>query len=509
MRKVVVASIIVILVALIAGCAGGGEADTTPPVISEVSVSNITGTSVVITWTTDEPATSQVTYGGIYCLGGISCLPPPDENLVTSHSFSLGGLSPNSNYRLSVISKDKAGNERQSQNYVFATHLEIDEVISCDTTWTKEGSPYIITANLLIPNGITLTIEPGVTVKFESGKAMQIDGELVARGTEAEPIVFTSNQPSPSPGDWRSILFTDSSVDATCDEMGNYLSGCIMQYCAVEYGGSDTPLIKYTPAIKLISSSPLIDHCTIINNAGSGVYVLRGSATIANSLISNNSAFCWGGGICCFYHDGAVNIKGNTISHNSVDFSGAGIYADCYDGTLTISDNEISGNSADNGGGGVLLNCYGGAVTISSNIITNNSGGGICCSGHSRYGTVTVSGNLISDNSDYNGGGIYCWVEDGAISIDHNEIHGNSQNGIYIFRGNPVINYNNLVGNTPCEIYDNDWTDSPPVDATHNWWGTTNEAEIVEKVCSRSYGAGQRMVNYSSYLMEGVPIEAE
>jgi len=104
--------------------------------------------------------------------------------------------------------------------------------ITSNTTWTKANSPYIVTSSVLVNQGVTLTIEPGVTVKFDSAKALQVEGELIARGTEAEPIVFTSNQPSPAPGDWGNILFTDTSVDAQYDAAGNYTGGSIMQYCS-------------------------------------------------------------------------------------------------------------------------------------------------------------------------------------------------------------------------------------------------------------------------------------
>ena len=107
--------------------------------------------------------------------------------------------------------------------------------ISSDTTWTQANSPYIVTGAVPVSEGVTLTIEPWVVVKFNSGASLQINGQLIARGTELDPITFTSNQPSPAPGDWENILFTDSSVDATYDGEGNYTGGCIMQYCVVEY----------------------------------------------------------------------------------------------------------------------------------------------------------------------------------------------------------------------------------------------------------------------------------
>ena len=85
-------------------------------------------------------------------------------------------------------------------------------IIDSDTNWTKANSPYIVVSNVLVSEGVTLTIEPGVEVRFNSAKGIQIDDELIARGTEAEPVVFTSNKPSPGTGDWVNILFTDRRI---------------------------------------------------------------------------------------------------------------------------------------------------------------------------------------------------------------------------------------------------------------------------------------------------------
>ena len=94
--------------------------------------------------------------------------------------------------------------------------------IESDTTWTLADSPYLATGNILVNQGVSLTIEPGVLIKFDSGFSLKIEGELVARGTESQLITFTSNQSSPAPGDWGYILFTDTSTDAAFDVDGNY-----------------------------------------------------------------------------------------------------------------------------------------------------------------------------------------------------------------------------------------------------------------------------------------------
>jgi len=92
--------------------------------------------------------------------------------------------------------------------------------ISVDTTWTPAGSPYIATSTVQVygttTTPVTLTIEPGVVVKFASGAGLQIGdstnlGALVARGTSASRITFTRSGTS---GAWTGITFNDKTVDS-------------------------------------------------------------------------------------------------------------------------------------------------------------------------------------------------------------------------------------------------------------------------------------------------------
>ncbi|UCG68776.1 MAG: hypothetical protein JSV09_13380, partial [Thermoplasmata archaeon] len=71
-----------------------------------------------------------------------------------------------------------------------------------DTIWTLANSPYIVTDDITIVPGVTLTIEPGVVVKFDGPYELVVDGYLIAQGTVTNNIVFTSNSTTPSVGDW-------------------------------------------------------------------------------------------------------------------------------------------------------------------------------------------------------------------------------------------------------------------------------------------------------------------
>jgi Leucine-rich repeat (LRR) protein len=115
MKNIIVLIIVIISAALLASCF---RSDETPPVISVVLISDITRASAVITWTTDETATSQVEYDLTKSYGAATTL---DTKLVTSHSVSLSGLTAGTIYHYRVKSNDASGNEKVSKDYTFTT----------------------------------------------------------------------------------------------------------------------------------------------------------------------------------------------------------------------------------------------------------------------------------------------------------------------------------------------------------------------------------------------------
>ena len=98
------------------------EIDTRPPKISEITVeTSINGygssakAQMIVSWSTDEPATSQVEYSKGVSGEDFVNLTQEDFALSTSHAVVISDLKPSSSYYFRVITKDGAGNEAKSE----------------------------------------------------------------------------------------------------------------------------------------------------------------------------------------------------------------------------------------------------------------------------------------------------------------------------------------------------------------------------------------------------------
>ena len=84
--------------------------DTTPPIVSDIQVASVTETTATITWTTDEPADSEVQFGTGSTAWGQYPESREDGILSRSHSISLAGLNGSTTYYFRVGSRDASAN---------------------------------------------------------------------------------------------------------------------------------------------------------------------------------------------------------------------------------------------------------------------------------------------------------------------------------------------------------------------------------------------------------------
>ena len=348
-----------------------------------------------------------------------------------------------------------------------ALATDVRGILSSDTTWEVEKSPYVVTGSVTVASGVTLTIEAGVEVKIDSGKGILVKGSLVAIGTDFQKILFSSNQASPAAGDWAYIKFTDGSVDAGFDGNGDYVSGSILKFCQVMYGGGEGA----SGGIVIDTASPYIEGCTVDNNNSAGIIATDPpNLQVKNTIISNTKRLggsydTSGGGLVI--SGGNATIGGNTISNNKAYQRAGGIILTDTTGQVLIDDNVITGNSAAGnqiGVGGILINRNRAKVTITNNQITANdgssgygwAGGGVKLA--SWQEEILVENNNISNNvfagGWEDGAGIdikgSSWEGNGdfALKVINNEISGNKGRGINIWGGNAITIEGNKIRNS-------------------------------------------------------------
>lgn len=76
--------------------------------------------------------------------------------------------------------------EVQAQGPTTCGTLQQNEI------WPGNGSVHIVTCDVTVPSGITLTIGAGAIIKFEVEDSLIVRGTLRALGTDGNPVYFTS-----------------------------------------------------------------------------------------------------------------------------------------------------------------------------------------------------------------------------------------------------------------------------------------------------------------------------
>ena len=233
---------------------------------------------------------------------------------------------------------------------------------------------------------------------------------------------------------------TVTNCSATSDYNGGY-----------GYGGGLWSSVNCTMTVG--GSNTLIDSNTADWDGG---IATRGTFTLKNGTISNNSSGTSGrsgGGIGVM---GEATITGGTITRNTSPY-GSGIMH--REGTITMTGGTISNNSTPTpgtgGGGGISMggnstfNMSGGTITGNTNV----SGGGINNSG----GTVNITGGKIYNNTATgSGGGIMntnATNTTGTLTMTAGEIYSNTaatgsgvyQNATFKMSGTAKVNEDNDV----------------------------------------------------------------
>lgn len=113
------------------------DADTIAPGITNVSSSNITDQSTIITWQTNESSKTIINYGYAH---DVHPFIYESETYNTEHALQLSDLLPQKLHYYRVISKDIAGNQRVSNEYTFTTLNDTNPPTLTNTITTPAGN---------------------------------------------------------------------------------------------------------------------------------------------------------------------------------------------------------------------------------------------------------------------------------------------------------------------------------------------------------------------------------
>jgi hypothetical protein len=361
-------------------------------------------------------------------------------------------------------------------------------IISSDTIWTMSNSPYTLTGNTLVYQGVTLTIQPGVVVNLGSFY-IEVNGTLSARGNPTYMITFNGGQ----------ITFT--SFSNGWNEQTD--SGCLIENAIINQtsiNGSNP--LKIDSSIingKIYVTSSIISDNTItsaIDGSQSVISnnVIKSDITSESSVISNNTVT---GNIQLGYISGNVaSGDSSTVSNNIINGS---ISAISREGKPEIFNNTIStknGNGIGCSGYGSIFNNYIYGCQDGISLYTvRGLGGNLPC-------YATVENNLVVDNTQGIVIGLSSVFGPGTIcpTILNNTISGNSV-GISLSESNyvssPTILNNNLQNNSNYNFY---LAAPNNVDVTYNWWGTTDQQAINQTIYDFKDDFTLGVVNFVPFL---------
>ena len=285
--------------------------DTTAPVItftSSTDISSVTDSSAVISWTTDEAATSRVDYGTDTSYGSNEV----NANYNTNHSITLSNLLPSTTYYLKItsvdnsISANSAMDDNSTAGYTFTTLASSDttppviSVVSSGTpsyntatiTWTTDenasslidfgtdtsyGSTQGNSADSTTSHSVVLTGLASETTYYYRVKSMDIAGNIsVDDNSEAGYTLLTTS--APDPGDTTapvissvsssSVTSTGATIAWTTDESSDSTVGFSLNTSFDTEQGSITATTSHS--IVLVNLAPETTYYYQIKSRDSG-----------------------------------------------------------------------------------------------------------------------------------------------------------------------------------------------------------------------------------------------
>ncbi|MDB5259382.1 MAG: hypothetical protein JWO73_590 [Candidatus Taylorbacteria bacterium] len=319
--------------------------------------------------------------------------------------------------------------------------------ITQDTVWTKANSPYVV-RDVSVAKGATLTVEPGVVVKFAGG-FFNIYGNLNAHGTPEDHIYFTS--------------ITDDDWGGDTNGDGNSTVPKQDSWWGMTIDGSSTPSLshidlRYASNGIILRNASTSFEAASISNSGYGI-----EANSSSVHLRNYHAFdMYGDGIGA-YSKSFVSVSSSTVENISQQ-SGILLFGSS---TAYLDRVMIRGIHRI----GIGLGIFGSSAIVSNSLIEGSDNSYDCGiyvtydSDPSVRSTVMMSSSTIDHFSCGIG------MSAGGFSIRNSSIQ-NNEAGISIF-SNPNSQTSDIAQSSISNNSESGIENyaGMSIDARNNWWG--------------------------------------
>ncbi|HEX8947031.1 MAG TPA: hypothetical protein VF829_02350 [Candidatus Paceibacterota bacterium] len=191
--------------------------------------------------------------------------------------------------------------------------------ITSDTTWTASSSPYVVSADMIIASGATLTMEPGVVVEVAPSTSITVEGALDAHGTGAAPVIFTNAGDSADSASWSQLIIATGAT-AT-------LSHTDLRYGGAQKGGGGGDFVPPLDGLLENHGTLSFTDSTVEHTDFSGGLASDGALTFTRSSAHDlhTKAALTLGGTATIAHSSFGTGEAISATNASLTFSGAAV----------------------------------------------------------------------------------------------------------------------------------------------------------------------------------------
>ena len=354
---------------------------------------------------------------------------------------------------IEVVYRDNVGNTHRDN----ARDITVSGYV--EGTWLSD-STYIVTGDVYVNYDDTLTIEPGVVVKFNGNYGLTVYGSLFANGAAGDSIIFEPyDMTSTYNGMWKGIKMQYSS--------STWPSKIELSYFRTSYGGNNSwpngavavyDKRSYSDGIDSIT----VSHGEIHNSSYNGVYVYGNDGTADYGQVYVSMGNLW-------VHDN--NNTGFEISQNH--------WTDITLDSLNIHDGSSHGMY-------LGYNYDYTEISVDSARIADNANDGLYCYRLVDGATLDVENADIHDNGGSEVGFGYLDVGSGSeISVTNSTLYDDV--GWVVYAG--YCCYPEMAG-VNLDFRQNDWgatvtaemnsgTNPQDIDAIYDYYENTNYYPFV------------------------------